>query len=573
MILWATFECLAQTPALPPTEPSSATPGPAVIEDPLGRTSPYGTVVGFMRAAQRGNFELAGDFLDTKQNGDAREELARNLSQTMNSGLKVDLDQLSRAPEGNLEDGLRRTRDRVGEIKSGNQILDILLDRVERKDGPPIWLFSSETILALPDFVQQQEMMEPTWFETYFPKPLLEKTLWKIPLYRLIFVPLLLLLALGIAWGITWLLAAFSRLAFRRPSQAYVVVQRVSLVGPIRLLLFAILVSLGGRYGITLLIRHFWNRVATILIVGAIVWLSLRIIDLVAQNVTSQLARKGAPHKIAVIHLFRVLAKAVAVIIALLLILHMQGVDLTTALAGVGIGGVAIAFAAQKTIENLFGTVMLVIDQSLRVGDFCRVGETLGTIEEIGLRSTRIRTLERTVVSVPNGQAASTVTENFAPRDKVWFRHTFGLRHETSADQLRFVLARIRELLYEHPKVESSSARIRFVRFSGSSLDLDIFAYVLAIDYAVFLEIQEDLLLRIMDIIETSGTGVAFPSQTTYLAKDSGLDSEKTKEVVTQVQRWKQDKSLPFPNYPPEKIAEIADSLEYPPPDSALHER
>jgi MscS family membrane protein len=160
--------------------------------------------------------------------------------------------------------------------------------------------------------------------------------------------------------------------------------------------------------------------------------------------------------------------------------------------------------------------------------------------------------------------------DNYSVRDKIWFRPTLGLRYETSAEQLRFVLAEIRRLLYEHPMVETESARVRFVRFGGSSLDLEVFAYVRTGDFTRYLEVQEDLLLRIMDIIEGSGTGIAFPSSTTYLARDSGLDKDKTQEAIAAVNRWRDKRDLPFPNFRPERISEFDNTLEYPPADSGL---
>ena len=152
-------------------------------------------------------------------------------------------------------------------------------------------------------------------------------------------------------------------------------------------------------------------------------------------------------HRIALIHLFRGVAKFIAVVTVVLVILSLGGVNLTAAIAGIGIGGVALAFAAQKTLENVFGTVMLVTDQPIRVGDLCRMGDTVGVIEDIGMRSTRVRTAERTIVTVPNGQASSMIVENFATRDKISFKHVIGLRYETTPDQLRQVLAGVRKLL------------------------------------------------------------------------------------------------------------------------------
>jgi MscS family membrane protein len=176
-------------------------------------------------------------------------------------------------------------------------------------------------------------------------------------------------------------------------------------------------------------------------------------------------------------------------------------------------------------------------------------------------------------VSVPNGQLAVMSLENFAMRDKIWFHHTLRLRYETTADQLRYILAGIRKMLYEHSKVESPSARIRLTGFGNSSLDLEVFAYVLETRYEPFLHVQEDLLLRIMDIIEGSGSGFAFPSQITYLAGDARLDAEKSQKAEKTVREWREQRKLPFPDFSPETILEMDSKIEYPPPDSALRDK
>ena len=266
-------------------------------------------------------------------------------------------------------------------------------------------------------------------------------------------------------------------------------------------------------------------------------------------------------------------SKVLAVTAGALVILHIAGINIAAAITGLGIGGIAIAFAAQKTLENLFGGVMIISDRPIRVGDFCRAGDTMGTVENIGLRSTRIRTLKRTVVSVPNGQLAVMNLENFAVRDKIWFHHHLSLRYETTADQLRYVLAEVRKMLYGHPKVESASARVRFVGFGTSFLNLEVFAYILETEYESFLQVQEDLLLRIMDIVEGSGSGFAFPSQTTYFARDKRLDPAKTGEAIAAVRQWREQGRLPFPDFSPETIAEIENKTEYPPPESALRNK
>jgi MscS family membrane protein len=207
------------------------------------------------------------------------------------------------------------------------------------------------------------------------------------------------------------------------------------------------------------------------------------------------------------------------------------------------------------------------------VGDVCRFGDRLGTVEDISLRSTRIRTPERTELSIPNGSLATMNIENLSRRDKILFNARLSLRYETTPDQLRYVLAQIRRLFYEHPKVETDGARIRFIGYENGALILEPFCYILTRDGADFLTIQEDLLLRIMDIIEASGTSIAFPTRTIYLGRDRGLDQDKTATVSREVQRWRENRNLPFPDYAPSDISEFSNSLPYPQPDSALRSR
>jgi MscS family membrane protein len=192
-------------------------------------------------------------------------------------------------------------------------------------------------------------------------------------------------------------------------------------------------------------------------------------------------------------------------------------------------------YMALHNEQNLFGGVTLAADQPVRVGDFCRFGDRVGTIQEIGLRSTRVRTLDRTVVTVPNSEFSGLALENFAERDRIWFQTVLGLRYETTADQLRHVLAGLTRLLRDDERVDPDPARVRFVGFGAFSLDLEVFAYIRTRDWAEFLRIREELLLEIMDVVAASGSGFAFPSQTIYTAADAGLDEEKARQAIEEV--------------------------------------
>jgi MscS family membrane protein len=246
------------------------------------------------------------------------------------------------------------------------------------------------------------------------------------------------------------------------------------------------------------------------------------------------------------------------------------GFDVTALLAGLGIGGLAVALALQKTLENLFGGATLIADRPVQVGDFCRFGDKVGTVEEIGLRSTRVRTLDRTVVTIPNADFSTMQLENFARRDRIWYHPTLGLRYETTPEQLRYVLVEIRKLFYSHPRVDPEPARVRFTGFGAYSLDLEVFAYVRVTDYGEYLEVAEDLNLRIMDVVTQAGTGFAFPSQTLYVRPDPPPDAAAAASAEAEVARWRERRELPLPGFPPERLRELAGTLDYPPRGSAL---
>ena len=210
----------------------------------------------------------------------------------------------------------------------------------------------------------------------------------------------------------------------------------------------------------------------------------------------------------------------------------------------------------------------LFADKPIKVGDLCKYGTEVGTIEAIGIRSTRIRGRDRTLTTIPNGMLATIPVVNLTQRDQMLIQFVIGVRYETRLEQLRYVLVRIREMLLGHPCIQPDSARARFVGFGTSSLDIEVFAYVMIRDWAEFLGIREDILMRVMDIVEQSGTDFAFPSQTLYFARDGGLDAQRTESAETQVRQWREEGRLPFPNFSPEHIQQMRGTVIYPPPGS-----
>jgi MscS family membrane protein len=215
--------------------------------------------------------------------------------------------------------------------------------------------------------------------------------------------------------------------------------------------------------------------------------------------------------------------------------LGLFGINVKTTLAGLGIGGLAIALAAQKTLENLIGGVSLLMDKAIHVGDFCQIGGQLGTVEDIGLRSLKLRTLDQNLSVVPNGSLAQMQFENMARRSKLLINQTFSLRIETQAEQLRFVVDRVQSMLNQHPAIEPGTCRVRVMSFVGAAFQLELFAYGKTGDWAQFTAIRQDVILKIAEIVEASGTRFAAPTQLTYLSKDKRIDAEEANNVERRV--------------------------------------
>jgi MscS family membrane protein len=305
---------------------------------------------------------------------------------------------------------------------------------------------------------------------------------------------------------------------------------------------------------------------AILFLAGA--WIAWRVAPVVAEAIIA--SPRIAPESIDA-HLIRICTRVLGMIGgAGLLALGAErlGVPLYGVIAGLGVGGIAIALAAQPTIENLIGGLSLFADKPIRVGDFCKYGDDLGFVEAIGIRSTRIRGTDRTLTTIPNAALSKMPVVNFSKRDRMLLQSVIGVRFETSPGQLRYLLVRIREMLLGHPRIHPDPARARFIGYGASSLDIEVFAYVTTSDWAEFLGIREDVLLRVLDIIKESGTGLAFPSQTLYFARDDGPDANGAKAAEAQVRKWREEGRLPFPDFSPEQKKQIRGSLVYPPEGS-----
>jgi MscS family membrane protein len=560
---------LAQSPLTQILSPSTpaATSAPS---DPLGRGTPAGTVLGFLQAAQSGNYSIAAQYLqmNAAQRQTEGEQIATKLKFVMDSrAFAGRLNDASKQSEGVPQEGVPFGRQRIGTMTSGDFEQPLDLVRVSDPNSGKIWLISSDSLTKVPEIYDQLEARQ---VESKLPAVLVKHGFAGMPLWQWLALLLALPVAAGVGWVVLVLLEVPVRWWARRRGHVEIANWR-SVSAPAWLLAGTLAHQSIARYlGIALLPRHYYFRLTAIALIIAVSWIAWRGIRWSLRRMRNRALARGQAGSASLILLGERILKVLVILSGGLVVLGSLGFNMSTALAGLGIGGLAIGFGAQKTIENLFGGVSVLGDEVLRVGDVCRFGDRTGTVEDIGLRSTRVRTEERTLLAIPNGTIATMNLENLSRRDKILFKTNLGVRSESKPDHLRFVLAEIRRLLYSHPRIEEKTVRVRLTDIAGTSLTIEILSYVLTQDFNEFAAVREDLLLRIMDVMEDSGSGLAFPSQTLYLGRDAGLDKEKAEGAIKKVSDLRDGKQLPFPDFHKADISSFKGSIEYPPPESAI---
>jgi MscS family membrane protein len=548
------------------TENVAASPKYEVPEDEFGRGSPRGTVKGYLAACREGDYEKAANYLDLRRIPGDGPTLARQLRIILSRTLWVDVDVLNQEHAGRSNDGLPPYRDRLGSIDTKAGKVDILLQRVPREDGVTIWMIAGATVAQVPDLYNE---FGYGVLEHFLPKIFFELQFLDIALWQWIGLLVLVLLAAVVSWFLTVFVVRLLGTVVAFTKTTIDDKMRVEAAGPIRLALAVLLFRAGlVPLGLGVKATEFISSLLSALFIVAVTWLLLRVTDVLSSVVEERLVERGEVGAMGLVPPGRKLVKAIVVILAFIAILSNFGFNVAALLAGLGVGGIAVALAAQKTIENLFGGIILYTDRPVRVGDFCRFGDKMGTIEEIGVRSTRIRTLDHTVITVPNGTFSNMEIDNITARERIRLLAILTVRYETSPDQLRYILVEIRKLLYSHERVIPDTPRVRFINFGAYSLDIEVVAYVDTTDWAEFLGIREDIFLRIMDIIDASGTGFAFPSQTLYMGRDDGLKAERVREISEKVQHWREHNEIYLPNFPADKIEECKGTLPYPPEGS-----
>jgi MscS family membrane protein len=489
--------------------------------DPLGRSSPRGTLTGFMQAAQKGDNERAAEYLQLPHQESELDSVrvVQDLKTLLDHAYVGRLGAITDNSDLAFDPQLEPNHQRVGEFTVNGKELPLLVVRVPDGNSGYLWLVSWSTLGKTADLANDARSHE---LEQHLPRILVRHSVLSIPLW--VWLAFLLMIPVALLAGVAavalvrtpaWLLARINHHAAR--SEVW-----TNIRGPVLLFATAAAHAIGMRMiTVPLLFREYYLKVQGTALLFAVAWLLWDFVTVWTRRMRRQITAPEDRGSLSLTLLLHRMLKVGIATTAVLSILWLAGLNLSAALAGLGIGGIAVALAAQKTIENLFGGISILTDRVMRVGDLCRVGETIGTVEDIGLRSTRIRTFERGLISVPNGSLATANVENLSARDKMRIFGKLGLRYETSREQLERVLREVGTMLREHPRVESTTAWIRLAKLADSALELEMQAYVLTRDYDDYAAVREDLLLRIMDIVESCGTALAFPSQTLYLARES----------------------------------------------------
>jgi len=497
----------------------------------LGETVPRGAMREYFSLARHGDYEGAARSLDLSavpagEQAELGPLLARELHIVLDRTLWVELDALSDRPEGLEDDGLPPGRDRLGTIRGRGDPVDLLLARLPAQGGEKVWRVAASTVARIPELYAKHGYPP---FVDRLPRQFVDWRVFGTDLWQLIGLLALAPAAWGFAFLVAWIILRIARSFARRTTTDLDDRIVESVHRPLR---FAatVYLFLAGAYGLRLdvPVLGFLVRASRVLTILLVTWVFLRLVDILTRAARERMVREERRAAVSMLDLSCRAAKVLIVALGLLGLLQNLGFNVSGIVAGLGLGGVALAFAAQKTVENLFGGVSLSLDQPIRVGDFCSFGGRMGTVEDVGLRSTRVRTLERTVVSVPNGQLAAVEIENHTERDRFRVFTTIGVRYETSPDQIRRLVGSIRELLAAHPKVIQDPLRVRFVGFAASSLNIEIHTFVDTREVEEFFAIREELFLGIMDLVAATGTGFAFPSQTLYLGRDHAPGVKET---------------------------------------------
>jgi MscS family membrane protein len=538
----------AQVVALAQKAPAPAQS--AAQADPLGRETPRGTVIGFVRAAQEGNWQQARQYLQPPAHGrliDANEqqEVVDHLLAVLNARFP-NLDAISRDQEVRGDDGRLLNEITVAGARL-TESFPITLVRVDEPNFGKVWLISHKTLEEVP--ASYDSLRFPRLAQK-LPSFLVKTRALGMPLWQWLAIILLVPIAMALGWLLALIARSVWHAALRKRGLPVPFVSRHRRFGP-GALLTAVFIHyiFVFQIGTSLLYRQYYRWLILFLVAFGAYWGLTHITALIFRRISQQLTDRGRLAERSLVSLAQRVLNVLIFLVIGLIYLNFLDVNVTAALAGLGIGGLAIGLGAQKTFENLLGGISILTDKAIVVGDPCKIGDQTGVVEDIGLRSTKLRTEFRTVVSIPNGTVATATLENFRFRDKILSKQLVRLRYDLSPDHIRYALEQIRETLARNGKVEESTSRVRLLKLGDNGLEVEIYAYILERDYGLYLLAQEEMLLQVMEALERTGAAVALPTQTTTVTQDTWIDPEKAAAARRAVEKQR-DTGVPGTQHP-----------------------
>ena len=258
-----------------------------------------------------------------------------------------------------------------------------------------------------------------------------------------------------------------------------------------------------------------------------VAWMLYNAVEVVAIALDRFTERTDSEMDDHLVPLVRKILRIAIIIVTVITIIQQWGYDVTSLIAGLGLGGLAFALAAPQTLANLFGSLMSFTDRPFTLGDWIKTSHGEGVVEEIGLRSTKIRTFTKSLISVPNADIASAPVENFAYMNLRRIKTTVGLTYSTTPEQMEYVVEGIKDLIREEPGMYKEAFYVNFVEFSASSLDVMIYCFTETTNWGEFLAIRQRFYLNIMRLVKEAGSDFAFPSQSLYVENPIGLYEQK----------------------------------------------
>jgi len=486
----------------------------AAKTDTLGRDNPRSAVTGFLEACGDRDYQRAAQYLDLSaiaaQNRAPRgPALAQQLEGILNSDSRFSVLRLSRDPQGDQTDDADPNREHIAAIALGGSPVTLDMERTPLSPGgPQVWLFSRDTVAAIPKLAQSAT--PPPAIARYLPRFFTSIQIAETPLWKWLALILAAVLLLAVSRQLDRLLAVITRIAAARLHAAAYVPWFLAIVEPVRVIVSLLVFRLAlEAVGPAAIARLYIGRAAQVLLVCSVAWCLIRMVELFLSRVEAKLDTRRRFASRSMLHLGRRTANAAIVVLAALLVLSNWGYNTATLVAGLGVGGIAIALAAQQTLANVFGGVSIIGDHPVGIGEFGKFGDLIGTVEDIGMRSTRIRTLNRTVVSVPNSSFAGYNLENYSSRDKILFNPTLSIKRTTPEDQVLHLVESLRQMLAANQLVECVPTPVRVTGLSAGALNVEIFCYVRTADIDKFYIIQGDLLLSINRVLQEGSVELA----------------------------------------------------------------